>query len=76
MNSISMIKNATYFYKKHGKPKELFYYLRFMNGLLSLKEFNSVCSQLFDIKDEIIPDFFMSMDKYSPNEQIVKYGKK
>lgn len=74
-NSESMIRNATYFYKKHNKPKELFYYLRFMNGLMSLKDFNSACSNIFGINEVEIPRFFMSMDKYSYGKQLIKYDK-
>lgn len=73
--SETLIKNALYFYKKYNKPKELYEYLRFMNGMISLKEYNDICCKIFNIKEINIPPFYMGMESYINNNQIIKYSK-
>lgn len=60
-----MIKNACHIYKKYGKPKELSYYLQFMNGKLSIRDFNNYCCELYNIAKIDIPSFKMSMKDYT-----------
>lgn len=68
----SMTKNAVYFIKKYSKPRELYAYLNFTNGKISLKEFNDLCSELFDMEKVDVPSFSMSMKDYSGKEQFLK----
>jgi len=68
----SMTKNAVYFIKKYKKPPELYDYLNFTNGKLSLAEFNDKCSELFNLKKIVVPPFAMSMKDYSGKEQFLK----
>ena len=68
----SMTKNAVYFIKKYNKPKELYAYLNFSNGKISLKEFNDLCGEIFNHPKIEIPEFYLSMKDYSKKEQILK----
>ncbi|HVW61045.1 MAG TPA: glycosyltransferase family 2 protein [Puia sp.] len=68
----SMTRNAVYFIKKYRKPRELYAYLNFTNGKISLKEFNDLCSELFDMEKVDVPSFSMSMKDYSGKEQFLK----
>jgi glycosyltransferase involved in cell wall biosynthesis len=67
----SMIHYAVYFIKKYKKPRELFDYLNFINGNLSLVDFNNRVCDLYGIKKLDMPDFSMSMKDYSGQEQIL-----
>jgi glycosyltransferase involved in cell wall biosynthesis len=71
----TMLKNAIHFIKKHDKPKELYQYLNFTNGKISLKEFNKFCCDLFDMEDIVIPHYHLSMVDYSKQEQILKVNR-
>lgn len=68
----TMLKNAIHFIKKYNKPKELYVYLNFANGKISLKEFNSFCANLYEMEDVVIPHFHLSMVDYSKQEHILK----
>lgn len=68
----SMTRNAVYFIKKYKKPQELYAYLNFTNGKISLKEFNDLCSELFGMEKVDVPPFSMSMKDYSGKEQFLK----
>ncbi|MCJ7934769.1 MAG: glycosyltransferase [Chryseobacterium sp.] len=69
----TMTKNAVYFIKKYQKPKELYSYLNFTNGKLSLCDFNDMCCDLYGMKKVNIPSFSMSMKDYSGREQFLKH---
>lgn len=69
----TMTKNAVYFIKKYKKPAELYDYLNFTNGKLSLLEFNNKCCDRFGKSPVNIPPFAMSMKDYSGKEQLLKY---
>jgi len=68
----TMTKNAVYFVKKHHKPKELYTYLNFTNGKVSLQAFNDECAEIFDLPKVDIPEFYLSTKDYSNKEQILK----
>jgi glycosyltransferase involved in cell wall biosynthesis len=68
----SMTRNAVYFIKKYKKPQELYDYLNFTNGKLSLAEFNDKCSEIFHLKKVEVPPFAMSMKDYSGKDQFLK----
>ncbi|MGV4413939.1 glycosyltransferase family 2 protein [Chryseobacterium sp. T1] len=68
----TMMKNAVYFIKKYQKPKELYGYLNFTNGKLSLSDFNDMCCDLYGIGKVNIPSFSMSMKDYSGRYQFLK----
>ncbi len=68
----TMLKNAIHFIKKYNKPKELYQYLNFTNGKISLKEFNTFCCEIYGMEDIAIPEYYLSMVDYSKQEQILK----
>lgn len=69
-----MTKNAVYFIKKYKKPEELYAYLNFTNGKLSLLEFNNKCCDLFNLKRINIPPFSLSMKDYSGKNEFLTPG--
>ena len=69
----TMTRNAVYFIKKYQKPKELYAYLNFTNGKLSLSDFNDLCCDLYMIEKVNIPFFSISMKDYSGREQFLKH---
>lgn len=69
-----MTKNAVHFIKKHKKPEELYAYLNFTNGKLSLLEFNDKCCNLYKLKKINIPPFSLSMKDYSGKNEFLTSG--
>ncbi|WP_326983227.1 glycosyltransferase [Chryseobacterium sp. MYb264] len=69
----TMTTNAVYFIKKYEKPKELYAYLNFTNGKISLNDFNELCCDIFGMEKVNIPAFSMSMKDYSGREQFLKH---
>jgi GT2 family glycosyltransferase len=71
----SMVKNALMLYKKYNKPKEILAYLNYFNGTISLKEFNSICSEIFNRQNVSIDDYVLNLKDYIHKSQLINWKK-
>lgn len=68
-----LLRNATYLYRKHGRPPELLAYLRFFNGLLSLEEFNNDCARRCGLPELELEPCAGSMREVTRHDQVVPW---
>jgi len=57
----AMVRNVARFLKKHGKPRDLYEYLNFVNGTLSLGDFNNAVAARRGAPALDVPPFFLDL---------------
>lgn len=71
----SMMKNILFLYKKFDKPKSILALLNFYNGVISLNEFNKICSLDIDKEQIELEDYFLNLKDYINKSQLINWKK-
>jgi len=72
---VAMMRNATLLYKRHGKPPELLAYLRFFNGMMSLREFDATVAERHGLAAMPVRDFHVTMRDVTRQEHVIAWGR-
>jgi GT2 family glycosyltransferase len=68
----AMVRNVGHFLKKHGKPRELYEYLHFCNGTLSLGAFNNAVAARCGAAALEVPPFFLDLRYVTTRAQFLR----
>ena len=66
-----MVRNVARFLKKHRKPPELYSYLNFTNGTLSLGDFNNAVASRRGMPAMTLPPFFLELQYVTTRRQFL-----
>jgi GT2 family glycosyltransferase len=72
----AMVRNVARFLKKHGKPRELYEYLHFCNGTLSLGAFNDAVAARCGAAALDVPPFFLDLRYVTTRAQFLRKARR
>jgi GT2 family glycosyltransferase len=70
---LSLMQNAAYMMKKHGKPQELYSYLELTGGIISVQEFNNRCARWNGIPEMVIEECFLTLKYVTKRDQLIPW---
>jgi GT2 family glycosyltransferase len=72
----AMAKNVSLLLKKYKKSKEIIAYVNFFNGMMSLNDFNKICSQDNNNLQTInLEEHYINLDYYIKKGQMINWKK-
>ena len=70
---LSLMHNAGYMLKKHGKPPELYAYLELIGGIISMQEFNNRCARQNGLPEMEVEECFLTLKYVTRKDQLIAW---
>jgi GT2 family glycosyltransferase len=70
---LSLMQNAGYMMKKHGKPMELYAYLEVIGGIIPVQEFNNRCARANGLPEMQVEECFLTLKYVTRKDQLIAW---